>query len=170
MKNKLLLADDDKAFHGLITRLFEGRGWEVTTAEDGVSALEKIRRALWVVKGKTNRDIGDILGSSPATVKKQLESVFAKMGVETRTAAAGLALSRVGQALTVAQVMEKVLPDKPFFNASGQDVPRGRLGKCSQSISSRGIKHVPGRDRRQAGAAVNKERVIDLCRGFANRS
>ena len=50
----------------------------------------------WVVKGKTNRDIGEILGSSPATVKKQLESVFAKMGVETRTAAAGLAMSRVG--------------------------------------------------------------------------
>ncbi|AWI53074.1 DNA-binding response regulator [Aquabacterium olei] len=51
----------------------------------------------WVVKGKTNRDIGDILGSSPATVKKQLEHIFAKLGVETRTAAAGLAMSRVGQ-------------------------------------------------------------------------
>jgi len=51
----------------------------------------------WVVKGKTNRDIGDILGSSPATVKKQLEHVFAKLGVETRTAAAGLAMSRVTQ-------------------------------------------------------------------------
>jgi DNA-binding response OmpR family regulator/DNA-binding CsgD family transcriptional regulator len=49
----------------------------------------------WVVKGKTNRDIGDILGTSPATVKKQLEHVFAKLGVETRTAAAGLAMSRV---------------------------------------------------------------------------
>ena len=49
----------------------------------------------WVVRGKTNRDIGDILGSSPATVKKQLEHVFQKLGVETRTAAAGLALSRV---------------------------------------------------------------------------
>src|SRR3989344_5315823 len=51
----------------------------------------------WVVKGKTNREIGDILGSSPATVKKQLEHIFAKLGVETRTAAAGLAMSRVGQ-------------------------------------------------------------------------
>src|SRR5690606_6153916 len=51
----------------------------------------------WVGKGKTNRDIGDILGSSPATVKKQLEHVFVKLGVETRTAAAGLAMSRVGQ-------------------------------------------------------------------------
>jgi DNA-binding CsgD family transcriptional regulator len=50
----------------------------------------------WVVKGKTNRDIGDILGSSPATVKKHLEHVYEKLGVETRTAAANLAMSRLG--------------------------------------------------------------------------
>jgi DNA-binding response OmpR family regulator/DNA-binding CsgD family transcriptional regulator len=49
----------------------------------------------WVVKGKINRDIGDILGTSPATVKKHLERVYAKMGVETRTAAATMALNRV---------------------------------------------------------------------------
>jgi CheY-like chemotaxis protein/DNA-binding CsgD family transcriptional regulator len=49
----------------------------------------------WVAKGKTNRDIGDILGSSPATVKKHLEHVFAKLGVETRNAAASVATSKV---------------------------------------------------------------------------
>jgi DNA-binding NarL/FixJ family response regulator len=49
----------------------------------------------WVAKGKTNRDIGDILGSSPATVKKHLERVYEKLGVETRTAAAALAMQRV---------------------------------------------------------------------------
>jgi len=49
----------------------------------------------WVVKGKTNRDIGDILGSSPATVKKHLERVYVKLGVETRTAAAGIATGRL---------------------------------------------------------------------------
>ncbi|HET7792373.1 MAG TPA: response regulator [Rhizobacter sp.] len=49
----------------------------------------------WVVKGKTNRDIGDILGSSPATVKKHLEHVFEKLGVETRNAAASLAMQKV---------------------------------------------------------------------------
>lgn len=49
----------------------------------------------WVVKGKTNRDIGDILGSSAGTVKKQLEKVFEKMGVDTRTSAARTALARV---------------------------------------------------------------------------
>ena len=51
----------------------------------------------WVVKGKTNRDIGDILGSSPMTVKKHLERVYAKLGVETRTAAAGKAMGRIRQ-------------------------------------------------------------------------
>ena len=51
----------------------------------------------WVVKGKTNRDIGEILGSSPATVKKHLERVYVKMGVETRTAAAGLAMTKIRQ-------------------------------------------------------------------------
>ena len=51
----------------------------------------------WVVKGKINRDIGDILGASPATVKKHLERIFAKLGVETRTAAAGMALGRIRQ-------------------------------------------------------------------------
>ncbi len=51
----------------------------------------------WVVKGKINRDIGDILGASPATVKKHLERIFAKMGVETRTSAAGMAMNRIRQ-------------------------------------------------------------------------
>jgi CheY-like chemotaxis protein/DNA-binding CsgD family transcriptional regulator len=51
----------------------------------------------WVVKGKINRDIADILGSSPATVKKHLERILSKMGVETRTAAAGMAMNRVRQ-------------------------------------------------------------------------
>jgi DNA-binding response OmpR family regulator/DNA-binding CsgD family transcriptional regulator len=49
----------------------------------------------WCVKGKINRDIADILGASPATVKKHMERIFAKLGVETRTAAAGMAMNRI---------------------------------------------------------------------------
>ena len=49
----------------------------------------------WIIKGKTNRDIGDILGSSPRTVNKHLEHVFFKLGVETRTAAASMAMNKV---------------------------------------------------------------------------
>jgi DNA-binding response OmpR family regulator/DNA-binding CsgD family transcriptional regulator len=49
----------------------------------------------WVIKGKTNRDIGEILGTSPRTINKHLEHVFIKLGVETRTAAASLALGKI---------------------------------------------------------------------------
>lgn len=48
----------------------------------------------WLAKGKTNRDIADILGMSHRTVNKHLEHIFEKLGVETRAAAAALA-SRV---------------------------------------------------------------------------
>jgi DNA-binding NarL/FixJ family response regulator len=41
----------------------------------------------WLAKGKTNRDIGDILDRSPRTVNKHLEHIFEKLGVETRSAA-----------------------------------------------------------------------------------
>jgi DNA-binding response OmpR family regulator/DNA-binding CsgD family transcriptional regulator len=46
----------------------------------------------WVAQGKTNRDIGDILGTRPKTITKHLEHVFEKLGVETRTAAASRVL------------------------------------------------------------------------------
>jgi len=46
---------------------------------------------LWVARGKTNRDIAEILGMSPRTVNKHLEHIFEKLGVETRTAAAAAA-------------------------------------------------------------------------------
>lgn len=45
----------------------------------------------WLAKGKTNRDIGEILKMSPRTVSKHLEHIFEKLGVETRSAAAAMA-------------------------------------------------------------------------------
>jgi len=46
----------------------------------------------WLSKGKSNRDIADILGLSPRTVDKHLEQIYAKLGVENRTAAAAIAV------------------------------------------------------------------------------
>ncbi len=45
----------------------------------------------WLSKGKTNRDIAQISGLSPRTVDKHLEQIYAKLGVENRTAAAAVA-------------------------------------------------------------------------------
>ncbi|MBU2573758.1 MAG: response regulator [Elusimicrobia bacterium] len=42
MNKTLLVADDDKTFHRIISRVFEGTEWRVEAAEDGVAALESI--------------------------------------------------------------------------------------------------------------------------------
>jgi len=52
----------------------------------------------WVVQGKTNPEIAIILAIKLTTVKKHLESIFAKLGVENRTAAVALALERLSAA------------------------------------------------------------------------
>lgn len=42
----------------------------------------------WIAKGKSNRDIGEILGLSSRTVNKHLEQIYVKLGVENRASAA----------------------------------------------------------------------------------
>ena len=51
----------------------------------------------WLSKGKTNRDIAQILGLSPRTIDKHLEQIYAKLGVENRTAAAAMAVKTSSQ-------------------------------------------------------------------------
>ena len=46
----------------------------------------------WLAAGKTDRDIGAILGCSHRTVQKHLQRIYEKLGVETRTAAVMRAL------------------------------------------------------------------------------
>jgi DNA-binding NarL/FixJ family response regulator len=47
---------------------------------------------LWLAQGKTNSDIASILGITESTVKKHVQEIFEKLGVETRGAATVRAL------------------------------------------------------------------------------
>jgi DNA-binding response OmpR family regulator/DNA-binding CsgD family transcriptional regulator len=47
---------------------------------------------IWIARGKSNRDISEILNISPRTVNKHLEQIFTKLGVENRASAAALAV------------------------------------------------------------------------------
>jgi DNA-binding CsgD family transcriptional regulator len=47
---------------------------------------------MWVSKGKTSSEVATILSSTTGTVNKHLEHIFAKLNVETRTAAAAIVL------------------------------------------------------------------------------
>lgn len=84
----------------------EGELLLVMREESDLAARETLRQGFgitakeaevlyWLAQGKINRDIAEIVGSSPATVKKHLERIFAKLGVETRTAAAAMAMARL---------------------------------------------------------------------------
>jgi DNA-binding NarL/FixJ family response regulator len=46
----------------------------------------------WIAKGKSNRDIAEILDCSPRTVNKHLEQIYHKLQVENRTSAATRAI------------------------------------------------------------------------------
>lgn len=85
----------------------ENEQWMIVLREESDTAqIEKLMATFkltqresevlnWVIKGKTNRDIGDILGTSPRTINKHLEHVFVKLGVETRTSAASVAMAKM---------------------------------------------------------------------------
>jgi DNA-binding CsgD family transcriptional regulator len=47
---------------------------------------------MWIARGKSNRDIGEILALSPRTVNKHLEHIYVKLGVENRASAAAVAI------------------------------------------------------------------------------
>jgi len=59
--------------------------------------LREAEVLLWISYGKPNREISEILNISPRTVNKHLEQIFEKLGVETRAAAAAVAVRTTGR-------------------------------------------------------------------------
>ena len=56
--------------------------------DDEIQLTAREREVLsWVARGETNADIARRLWLAPSTVRKHLENVYAKLGVNTRTAA-----------------------------------------------------------------------------------
>ena len=52
----------------------------------------------WISQGKSNHDIGIILGAKTGTICKHVEHILGKLNVENRTAAAVLALGTYSSA------------------------------------------------------------------------
>ena len=74
----------------ILLRLTEGRevrDEDLLREAFGLTAREA-EVLLWVANGKANRMIAEILELGPRTVDKHVERIFAKLGVENRTAAA----------------------------------------------------------------------------------
>lgn len=70
-----------------------GSGQDEAFLRDYLSlTMREAEVLIWIARGKSNRDISDILGISPRTVNKHLEQIFTKLGVENRASAAALAV------------------------------------------------------------------------------
>jgi DNA-binding NarL/FixJ family response regulator len=52
---------------------------------------------VWVGRGKSNKDVAEILDLSPRTVNKHLEQIYSKLGVENRASAAAIAVRTLTQ-------------------------------------------------------------------------
>jgi DNA-binding CsgD family transcriptional regulator len=81
-----------------LLRLIEGDiGDDQTVLKQKLLVTEREAEVLlWIARGKSNRDIAEILDLSPRTVNKHLEQIYSKLGVENRTAAAALAVRTLG--------------------------------------------------------------------------
>jgi DNA-binding NarL/FixJ family response regulator len=81
-----------------LLRLIEGdAGSDQTVLKQKLLVTEREAEVLlWIARGKSNRDIAEILTLSPRTVNKHLEQIYAKLGVENRTSAAALAVRTLG--------------------------------------------------------------------------
>jgi DNA-binding NarL/FixJ family response regulator len=70
--------------------------WNLDTLRSGLGlTFREAEVLMWISRGKTNRDIGEILGSSPRTVNKHLEHIFEKLGVTTRSAAVSKVMQHI---------------------------------------------------------------------------
>jgi len=65
---------------------------------------------LWLAQGKTNSDIATILGITESTVKKHVQEMFGKLGVETRGAATVRALEVLNAPNTSAKSSAPINP------------------------------------------------------------
>ena len=65
--------------------------------QEGQLTARELEVVTWVAQGKTNAEIAALLLLAPSTVRKHLENVYAKLGVNTRTAAVARLLGLIGR-------------------------------------------------------------------------
>jgi CheY-like chemotaxis protein/DNA-binding CsgD family transcriptional regulator len=71
------------------------REWNLDSVKNSLGLTSREAEILmWISRGKTNKEVGLILGGSPRTVNKHLEHIFEKLGVVTRAAAVSIAMQR----------------------------------------------------------------------------
>jgi len=90
---KIVLLGETGASEFLLRVTDQESTHDATKLEEALDLTQRQAEVLyWIAKGKTNGEIGLILGTSPRTVNKHLEKIYKKLGVENRTSAAAKAI------------------------------------------------------------------------------
>ncbi|ATC64542.1 DNA-binding response regulator [Nibricoccus aquaticus] len=97
------VADLLAAIGARLSRIADHNGSNMPKAEPKPEMLQSLgltpREAevlFWVSQGKSNPEVCTILEMKLFTVKKHLENIYVKLGVENRTAASAMALEKLG--------------------------------------------------------------------------
>ena len=78
--------DNERGY--LLLLQHEGDNWTPENLKERLKlTFREAEILMWISRGKTNKEIGLILSTSPRTVNKHLEHIFEKLGVSTRAAA-----------------------------------------------------------------------------------
>lgn len=106
------LSESDRTFHsssGFIAKMaachvldeyllllqHDDSQWNLETLRNSMKlTFREAEILMWISRGKTNKEVGMILESSPRTINKHLEHIFDKLGVSTRAAAVARVLQR----------------------------------------------------------------------------
>ena len=95
---KLASCQDSNEYLLLIKR--DTQDWDLPFLKDALGlTLREVEILMWISRGKTNKEIGNILQSSHRTVNKHLEHIFEKLGVSTRAAAVTIVQQRASSTL-----------------------------------------------------------------------
>jgi len=80
--------------------------WNLDSVRSSLGlTLREAEILMWISRGKTNKEVGLILGSSPRTVNKHLEHIFEKLGVVTRAAAVSIAVQKTPNLASIPELM-----------------------------------------------------------------
>jgi len=92
---KMSRCQNSDEFLLLLQKRTGSREWNLESLKTSLGlTFREAEILMWISRGKTNKEVGIILGSSPRTVNKHLEHIFEKLDVSTRAAAVTLALQQ----------------------------------------------------------------------------
>jgi CheY-like chemotaxis protein/DNA-binding CsgD family transcriptional regulator len=90
---KLLPQTHNDEYHLLMEK--RSGDWNMDSVRNSLGLTSREAEILmWISRGKTNKEVGLILDTSPRTVNKHLEHIFEKLGVVTRAAAVSIVMQR----------------------------------------------------------------------------